>query len=51
MSGSDLIVAAPWIAFGIGLLVLCIQLFRSRRASTQQPTHRRHDERKRTRQP
>ena len=33
MSGSDLIVAAPWIAFGIALLVLLIQLLRSRRAS------------------
>ena len=39
------------IAFGVGLLVLCVQLFRSRRASTRRPTCRRHDERKRTRQP
>jgi hypothetical protein len=31
MSGSDLIVAAPWIAFGAGLLVLCVWLLRSRR--------------------
>ncbi len=28
MTGSDLIVAAPWIVFGIGLLVLCIRLLR-----------------------
>jgi len=28
MTGSDLIVAAPWIVFGIGLLVVCIWLRR-----------------------
>ena len=28
MTGIDLIVAAPWVAFGIGLLVLCIRLLR-----------------------
>jgi hypothetical protein len=28
MTGSDLIVAAPWIAFGIGLLLVCIWLLR-----------------------
>lgn len=33
MSGSDLIVAAPWIVFGIAVLALCIPLVRSRRAS------------------
>ena len=37
MSGSDLIVAAPWIAFGIALLVLCLQLRRSCRASARDP--------------
>jgi len=37
MSGSDLIVAAPWIAFGIALLVLCLQLRRSCRASAHGP--------------
>ena len=37
MSGSDLIVAVPWIAFGIALLVLCLQLRRSCRASAQGP--------------
>jgi hypothetical protein len=31
MTCSDLIVAAPWIAFGIALTVLCIWLFRSSR--------------------
>lgn len=31
MTGSDLIVAAPWIFFGIVLLGLCIPLLRSRR--------------------
>jgi len=31
MSGSDLIIAAPWIVFGIALLVLCIRLLRSHR--------------------
>jgi len=35
MSGSDLIVAAPWIVFGIGLLVLLVRLLRSRRASAR----------------
>lgn len=33
MTGSDLIVAIPWVIFGIGLLVLVIQVLRSRRAS------------------
>lgn len=33
MTGSDLIVAAPWIVFGIALLALCIPLIRSHRAS------------------
>ena len=33
MTASDLIVAAPWIIFGIGLLVLLIRLLRSRYAS------------------
>ncbi len=31
MTATELIVAAPWIAFGIGLLVLCIRLLRSRK--------------------
>jgi len=29
MTGSDLIVAAPWIVFSVVLSVLCIQLLRS----------------------
>lgn len=33
MTGSDLIVAAPWIIFGVALLGLCIPLIRARRAS------------------
>jgi hypothetical protein len=33
MTGSDLIVAAPWIVFGIGLSLLCLRLLRSRRSS------------------
>ncbi len=35
MTGSDVIVAIPWMIFGIGLLVLCILLLRSRRGSRQ----------------
>jgi len=30
MTVSDLIVAAPWIAFGLLLVVLCVGLLRSR---------------------
>jgi hypothetical protein len=30
MTGSDLIVAAPWIAFAIGLAVLVVRLLRVR---------------------
>ncbi len=29
MTGSDLIIAGPWIVFGIALSVLCIRLLRS----------------------
>jgi hypothetical protein len=31
MAFSDLIVAAPWIVFGIALTVLCLHLLRSSR--------------------
>ena len=31
MTGSDLIVAAPWIIFAVCLAVLCIRLLRARR--------------------
>jgi len=33
MTGSDVIVAIPWVIFGIALLVLCIRLLRSRHGS------------------
>ena len=33
MTGTDLIVLAPWIVFVAGLGVICILLLRSRRAS------------------
>ena len=33
MTGSDLIVAAPWIIFAVVLAIVCVFLFRSRRAS------------------
>jgi len=32
MTQSDLIVVIPWIIFCIGLLLLCIRLYRSRRS-------------------
>jgi hypothetical protein len=33
MTGIDLILAAPWIIFAIGLATICILLMRSRRAA------------------
>jgi hypothetical protein len=36
MTGTDLIVLAPWIAFAIGLAAICLLLLRSRRASGSQ---------------
>jgi hypothetical protein len=33
MTGTDLILLAPWIAFAVGLVVICLLLLRSRRAS------------------
>jgi hypothetical protein len=30
MTGSDLIVLAPWVVFGVCLTVLCIRLLRKR---------------------
>lgn len=33
MTGTDLIVAAPWIIFAAGLSVVCIRLLRARRAA------------------
>jgi hypothetical protein len=35
MTGSDLIVAAPWIVFAIALLALCVPLIRSRRRASR----------------
>ena len=37
MTGTDLIVAAPWIAFAVGLAAICLVLLRSRRASEPPP--------------
>jgi hypothetical protein len=42
MNGSDLIVAAPWIIFGIGLLVMCIRLLRSHRSHRSHRSGRSH---------
>jgi hypothetical protein len=45
MTGSDLIVLAPWIIFGICVVVLCTRLFRARRsASRSSSARRRHDD-------
>jgi hypothetical protein len=33
MTGTDLLVLAPWIAFAVVLAVICVLLFRSQRAS------------------
>jgi hypothetical protein len=35
MTGSDLIVEAPWIIFGAAVLAICIRLLRSRPARRQ----------------
>ena len=32
MTGSDLIVLAPWLVFAVGLTVICLLLLRSTRA-------------------
>ncbi len=37
MTGTDLIVLAPWIAFIVGLAVICVLLLRSRRAPGSRP--------------
>jgi hypothetical protein len=43
MTGSDLIVAAPWIIFAVCLVILCASLFRARRsASRPRSAKRRH---------
>ena len=33
MTGTELIVLAPWIVFAVGLAVICLLLLRSRRVS------------------
>ncbi len=40
MTGTDLIVLAPWIVFAAGLAVIGVLLLRSRRASGSRPTDR-----------
>ena len=37
MTGSDLIVLAPWIVFIAGLAVICVLLLRSHRTSGSRP--------------
>ena len=37
MTGADLIVLAPWIAFAAGLAVIGVLLLRSRRPSRRRP--------------
>jgi hypothetical protein len=45
MTGSDLIVLAPWIIFAVCLLVLCTRLLRDRRDARRPPPERRgHDD-------
>jgi hypothetical protein len=41
MTGSDLIVVAPWIVFGVCLAVLCVGLLRARRSGRRRPSARR----------
>jgi hypothetical protein len=45
MTGSDLIVLAPWIIFAICLVVLCARLLLSRRSAPRPPSGRREDDR------
>jgi hypothetical protein len=42
MTGTDLIVAAPWIIFAVGLSMVCIRLLRARRAA--RPSQRSHND-------
>jgi Flp pilus assembly protein TadB len=37
MTGSDLLVLAPWVVFGAGLIVVYLRLRRSRRSSRSEP--------------
>jgi hypothetical protein len=40
MTGADLIVAVPWIAFGLALLGLCLSPLLSRRAARRRRERR-----------
>lgn len=40
MTGTDLIVAAPWIAFGVVLAIVCFLLLRSNQAARRGPARR-----------
>ena len=57
MTGSDLIVLAPWLVFAVGLAVICLLLLRSTRASAHRRSlrtrrsRRRHDHEAETRCP
>jgi hypothetical protein len=44
MTVSFLIVAAPWIIFGVCLVLLCIRLLRARRPGDRSPGLRRRDD-------
>jgi hypothetical protein len=44
MTGSDLIVVAPWIIFAICLALLCARLIRARRSRQRPPPARRRDD-------
>jgi hypothetical protein len=41
MTGTDLFVLVPWIAFAVGLAAICLLLLRSRHASGPPPRARR----------
>ena len=40
MTGSDLLVLAPWIVFAVALAAICLLLFRSRHESGSRPRRR-----------
>ena len=45
MTGSDLLVVAPWIIFAICVAVVCARLLRARRSASRPPSaRRRHDD-------
>jgi hypothetical protein len=45
MTGSDLLVVAPWIIFAICVAVVCARLLRARRSASRRPSaRRRHDD-------